>query len=107
MRTLRCKKCFKQLACQLWGLDIVGVQGARCIPAGLVAALPGGALIEVAVPMAQATAVKETTASVVLRLSKDGRTVKHRLDAKTATALSNALIAQAEKAQFKAARKRG
>jgi hypothetical protein len=46
-------------------------------------------------------------ASVVLRLSKDGRTVKHRLDAKTATALSNALIAQAEKAQFKAARKRG
>jgi hypothetical protein len=47
-----------------------------------------------------------TTASVVLRLSKDGRTVRHRLDAKTATALSNALIAQAEKAQFKAARKR-
>ncbi|MFO1149689.1 MAG: hypothetical protein U1E62_15030 [Alsobacter sp.] len=46
------------------------------------------------------------TASVVLRLSKDGRTVKHRLDAKTATELSNALIAQAEKAQFKAARKR-
>jgi hypothetical protein len=46
-------------------------------------------------------------ASVVLRLSKDGREVRHRLDAKTATALSNALIAQAEKAQFKAARKRG
>jgi hypothetical protein len=46
-------------------------------------------------------------ASVVLRLSRNGRTVRHRLDARTATQLSNALIAQAEKAQFIAARKPG
>jgi hypothetical protein len=42
-------------------------------------------------------------ATVVLKLSKNGRTIRHRLDAQTATRLSNALIVQAERAQFKAA----
>lgn len=42
-------------------------------------------------------------ATVVLKLSKDGETVQHQLDAKTATLLSNALIVEAERAQFKAA----
>ena len=42
-------------------------------------------------------------ATVVLKLSKDGETVKHKLDARTATLLSNALIVEAERAQFKAA----
>lgn len=42
--------------------------------------------------------------TVVLCLSKDGKTFKHRLDAATATRLSNALIVEAERAQFKAAR---
>lgn len=44
--------------------------------------------------------------TVVLRLSKDGRTIKHRLDAGTATKLSNALIVEAEKAQFRAAHRK-
>jgi hypothetical protein len=43
--------------------------------------------------------------SVVLRLSKNGQTIRHRLDAATATRLSNALIAQAERAMFQAARR--
>lgn len=42
-------------------------------------------------------------ASVVLRLSKNGRTFRHRLDAHAATQLSNALIVEAERAQFRAA----
>ena len=42
--------------------------------------------------------------TVVLCLSKDGKVFKHRLDAATATRLSNALIVEAERAQFKAAR---
>lgn len=42
-------------------------------------------------------------ASVVLRLSKNGRTYRHRLDAHAATQLSNALIVEAERAQFRAA----
>jgi hypothetical protein len=45
-------------------------------------------------------------ASIVLRLSKDGRTIRHRLDARTATKLSNALIVEAEKAQFQATRRK-
>jgi hypothetical protein len=42
-------------------------------------------------------------AAVVLQLSENGRTFKHQLDAKTATKISNALIVEAERAQFKAA----
>jgi hypothetical protein len=44
-----------------------------------------------------------TPATVVLKLSKGGRTIRHRLDTKAATKLSNALIVEAERAQFKAA----
>lgn len=44
-----------------------------------------------------------TPATVVLKLSKGGRTIRHHLDTKTATKLSNALIVEAERAQFKAA----
>jgi hypothetical protein len=42
-------------------------------------------------------------ASVVLSLSKNGRTFRHRLDAQAATQLSNALIVEAERARFRAA----
>ncbi len=42
-------------------------------------------------------------AAVVLQLSENGRTFKHQLDARTATQISNALIVEAERAQFKAA----
>lgn len=42
-------------------------------------------------------------ASVVLQLSKGGHIYRHRLDARAATELSNALIVEAERAQFRAA----
>jgi hypothetical protein len=44
-------------------------------------------------------------AAITLHLSRDGRFEVYRLDARSATRLSNALIVEAEKAAFVAARK--
>ena len=49
--------------------------------------------------------MSDVGATVMLRLSNGGQTEEYRLDAKTATQLSNALIVEAEKAMFVAARK--